>query len=1316
MAVQKKRGRPAVLTTERVEQPKRYVIDPEALAAGISKTSQSPDQSRRQKTLEKNQKTAERIELSLSEKRPFDPEMVSPGCDYAMIDPLPLGGPENHILHIHTRGEADLYAAFDIESSSLLATNLHHAVLMRIKPGEFITVGLNDKPVVFCREWVDDTTRAFVTGHPLVTRTWSAAKDSLVGVMRTLIDYTTAKGTSSGRAKILAHYGAGFDWSGLAMLLGIDRHYGMKEEFIHKGKKRTLDWSVEVMGDKPRIVMKCGSGASLRIELVDSSWTLSGSLDVLSGETKKGVLPLMFSNPDRWLKAEGYDVPPDDLNVYRKQAHLAEIDEEGKWVTHYRLTETGELTRTVLANISEDQPFPTKHGLVSKEAHAAITHWKQTLTQRELDYSKSDVIVLANAYNRFADVSKRIGIAGPYPFNTSAMIGHSALVQGVYQRFTGRDEQGNERAKNAPERARYAFFKDNIMALLPHDKSLYVEQHGHLPKKTDEELREAELSDPEDEESRGDDEPDKPSVVFQHTGIVTRTRGQAVIVKNPVYCTKRVNQEFRRVQRGGRCEVLAARNLPGTSMVSIDAKSMYPSVMARGVSMRITIDGQQRESAVLRDFVDPRFLKSGWSWQECGKEAFAGIEFDAIQQPGVLYDTFVVRGRISALKFLQHRGGMFYVKLPRSACDAFRNIPVIPVNTFGADTDARLVFPDWKGMLHTYITGEELAYYLSEPTVDDDSVEIDLNRSVHAALITTPFGGVVGDLFVARSAAQAEAEQLDKQARDAHSRRLAGENISKDAVDQLENRVRAKKAEEDILKRIMSSAYGTLAQQNAPEIDIDLENLHQISGVLLRLKMEDPLWASAGLHAKHLDGLVRELCEIHEPAPVAGIVGWQELIESTNLIAKLLTPGWKVIRGAEAAVSRKGTQHVSIEDVIETIKLRVDKKNLLDAAEGDESDAIRKALNLYQRRFKALSACFKGLFQDYAESHLARYSTNTTRSPSGRNVEHVLLSLLESTAAYAIRPWATAITAKARVALLLAMRAVQQAGAAQVLYYDTDSVHFSIYCDESQDPALLAAEMLKNQSFIKIGNQLGQWQIERKRVRRGLAVAGKGENADFLCRHVYYASKKVYVMADAERNVLDCRARGITRSDARRQAAFLDYSMRISKLGDRRGIRVDNEARIDLMAAKKISSTVIGMDGKPRAVHKRIRGLFANFTRIYPDQYSSMPTVFDPAELGYEEGQEVNAKELANAFYEQLPYKKVARGGSEFYGLEEALSDYKRNWFIAKERVDDARANISHEIDEVFEKVKAAKGSLLFDSDLQEQLLGQKNNDGFIPF
>lgn len=36
-----------------------------------------------------------------------------------------------------------------------------------------------------------------------------------------------------------------------------------------------------------------------------------------------------------------------------------------------------------------------------------------------------------------------------------------------------------------------------------------------------------------------------------------------------------------------------------------------------------------------------------------------------------------------------------------------------------------------------------------------------------------------------------------------------------------------------------------------------------------------------------------------------------------------------------------------------------------------------------------------------------------------------------------------------------------------------------------------------------------------------------------------------------------------------------------------------------------------------------------------------MPTVFDPAKLGFDEDQEVSAKELANAYYEQLPYRRL---------------------------------------------------------------------------
>ena len=63
-------------------------------------------------------------------------------------------------------------------------------------------------------------------------------------------------------------------------------------------------------------------------------------------------------------------------------------------------------------------------------------------------------------------------------------------------------------------------------------------------------------------------------------------------------------------------------------------------------------------------------------------------------------------------------------------------------------------------------------------------------------------------------------------------------------------------------------------------------------------------------------------------------------------------------------------------------------------------------------------------------------------------------------------------------------------------------------------------------------------------------------------------------------------------------------------------------------------------------------------------------------------------------FTSSCPQKRCSRWG-RLKGLEIALSDYLRNWKISKERVNDARASISREIDEVFEKVKAANGEVL---------------------
>ena len=1295
--------------------PERYVLDPADIAKKVKDDAEAPQLSRRQKALEITKAATQSIELELTQKVPFDPSLVSTAGEFAQHTATPLAGVENHILHINTRSSPDLLAVFDIESSSLMASVIHHAVLMKLEPGKLITVGVNDEPVYRFKYWNDDSSQAFNDGYTLLTRTWSEAAESIRAVLRALIDQQTALGQNRGRAKIYAHSGSRFDWSGLAMHLGIDRNHGHKEEILHSGKKRVLVWHVEDFGRKPRIYLQCGSGGSFKVELVDSNWILNAPLAALSGETKKGKLPEIFSNPDRWIKSQGFDVPVEELNEYRRQAHIAELNEDGQWVTHYTGLDE-QMGWSVRPLVSDKHPFGTD---ITERAREAICHWKNTLTEREIDYSRADVIVLANALNRFDAVCQRIGIQGPFSFNTSAMIGHAALVQGVYEQSVKRDDLGNQVARFALSRPRYAYFKNRIMALLPHDKSQYLEQHRQLPKPAENDLQSYLRGDDEDIDDEAGEQA-RDEVVFQHTGIIERIRDVAVVVKNPIHCSKKVNTGFRRVQRGGRCEVFAARNRSGTSMVSIDAKSMYPSVMALGLSFRVDIQGERQVCSVLRDYVDPRLVKSGWSYKECSDTRFAGIRFECLDEPGQS-PVFKVQGRQSALHFLQHRGGMFYAKLPRSACEFFRKYPVIPLSTMGSDIDSRLVFPDWHGVLHTYITGEELAYFLSEQTVDDESVEIDLNRSLHAPLNrTNMFGGFVGKVFKERSESGIQAEALERQAVEMHNRMLAGEPINRDEIDRLHSMSASKKAEEQILKLVLNSGgYGTLAQQNAPEIDIDLDNMRQVVGVLERLRFEDPLWDSVSLHAAKLDTIIKSFSDAHVGTPDGSTAGWQELIDSASSAAKIVSPAWRVIKESEEWVTKNGTQarRAASNQVIETIKLRADKNELIGQAAGEaEEEAIRSAITTYQARMKALQECFSGIFSDYAASHLASYSTYHTQSPGGRTIQHVLLTLIDRTADYAIRPWACSITAKARVSLHLAMRAVHEAGADEILYCDTDSVHFSVACTEEEDPAVMSLEMLKAQDFIKIGGQLGQWQIERKRVRPGLAVAGKPEGSDFVCRHVYYASKKAYVMADADHNVLDCRARGITRADARRQAAFLDYSMRISKLGDRRGIRVDNESRIDLLSRRRVSSKIVGIDGKPKLVERGICGLFANFSRRYPDQFSSVPVVFDPDGLGFTSGQEISAKELAHAFYEQLPYKSVARGGDDFKGLEIALSDYLRNWKISKERVNDARASISREIDEVFEKVKAANGEVLFESDLQEIMYDEKISESDLPF
>ena len=363
-------------------------------------------------------------------------------------------------------------------------------------------------------------------------------------------------------------------------------------------------------------------------------------------------------------------------------------------------------------------------------------------------------------------------------------------------------------------------------------------------------------------------------------------------------------------------------------------------------------------------------------------------------------------------------------------------------------------------------------------------------------------------------------------------------------------------------------------------------------------------------------------------------------------------------------------------------------KNGIDAAWFE----VRALLTNLDHKVESNARLVTNMLVDYAESHLCQYEHYNSIVPGGRYLKRFRINLPDTTAAHAIRPWAVSVTAKARVALHLGMRAADSVGI-KVLYCDTDSIHCAVPYSSTEHPEATARRMLENQNFISLGRDLCDWDFEEKRVRDDLAIPGHAARSKVICRFAFYASKKVYIFCDENYNILDCRARGVPRAKAQMQAAMVGYVMRISKLGDRRGINANNLRIIRLHATKpNYISNALG-----DKVLVETPGLFANFNRNYFSQYDSDPAVFDASALGFIDGQMVSTADVTRAFHHQISVSNQVSGESisnmrkgkqtnKLQGLEAAYDFYLDNCRIQGRAISAVRREIEGEIEDL-EKV-----------------------------
>lgn len=1315
---------------------------------------------------------AQIVRAERAEKFPFQPKFACPTGVNTTFTADPLYGPYNHVLALTGRRAADKIYVYDRETAGLMGSVLHHHVLIEFDPAE-------------------DDLGEDAPFRVIVMRTEAEFATKLKDILADLYLRQKADGNNRGRIRIFAHNGAGFDWSGFAKFLGVDINTTLEEQHVfgnqepksftvddtmdvkEKGKltKHNLTWTIEVFGDKPRMFLSCGSQNAFVVEFLDSTWVMAVPLSALGGSSvKKLKTPIKYTDPVKWLNTEGFNVTLADINPYLEQAHRYELRPDGKWESMF-IFENGVDRRAAKPQIYDKHPRKIK---LSETAYNAMLHWKSSLTKDEITYSGTDVIVLGNALCRYYRLAESLGVPNPSSYNTAAMIGLAAMVKSAYSSAMRKDQFGNLEPRFKLQYDRFARYSKGRVALLTSEDSAIVKAGGKPFRK----LVEEDDIDYLDEVYEIEEPEGETPVVMQNDGYIEPGSKAEVYILNPWYCSKEANQYFRIVQRGGRCEVFIPRNEDGTEVIVADAVSNYPTAMAYGVDLKLVDLGEWAN--VLKGFVDPRMLTRGatkylralvpitiieedrvvfeLNYAELEKLELSKkdiqkditkqeIEYEdltpgaqsALRRRAETVKVEKVFGRINALRMLQVRGGMFYVKLPRSKCNFFLKFPAIPQQLGGADLDSRLIFADWQGVLETYITAEELVLFLSEETEDDAAVEIDLSRSLHGPILGiktflhretgaaiyrgsgwSPFADFVISVFRRRNEAKEKAAFLENEIEIVEKRlnaiglaiEEAQSDISDDALEDLRREHKTALAESTMLKLIMNAGgYGPLAQMHAPDFDYAIEMIGKAIPILRRIAIQDAEWDGISKHFALIDKALVSIEEFGEEPSTLKQPMWENIIQRlmkielhvNKLVAHRDTLEYKLTSQGRPGVSPKDVADKLAEGSDRSLALEILGVDHFEEGRADGKDVAWIAaidyLHDLDQKIGYFTRLVTDLFVDYAESHLCSYESYATIHPnSGRHITRFRIALPDTTAGHAIRPWAVSVTAKARVALMLGMREVHETGVLKVMYCDTDSIHFSVPIEEGITSEEKARQLLSKGKYIKLGSQLGNWNFESKYVREELAYGRHRKGEKVTCRHAFYASKKVYVFADEAYNILDCRARGVPRSNARMQAAMYGYAMRISRLGDRRGISANNLREINLAAQKPIWIK----NNLGDMVSTEVPGLYAGFNRIYHSQHDSMPAVFKPSLLPFKEGQMVTAAEVTQAYAAQVSTIQLSLTKTRFDGMDQALAFYENNFKIAGRSVDSVRSELKAEVKKLKDLLK---GDDVLDSLTESTLL-----------
>jgi hypothetical protein len=193
------------------------------------------------------------------------------------------------------------------------------------------------------------------------------------------------------------------------------------------------------------------------------------------------------------------------------------------------------------------------------------------------------------------------------------------------------------------------------------------------------------------------------------------TYDDPVVIKHGTFTILQKYQEmWGHVSFGGRTECFIPNTPKGHWSLALDANSMYTSVMTDS-SCRL---------------INTNVIKA-MSEDILGKDAI--LEYFEKKQ----------------------MGGIYWIESFPALNPVIRDCPIFPVKLAAKDYDQHLTFPGWVGKLRTYVTGEELKYFLECTDVENDDIKIVGLKSFHAPLLNfDPLNAFAQKLWALRQAAQ----------------------------------------------------------------------------------------------------------------------------------------------------------------------------------------------------------------------------------------------------------------------------------------------------------------------------------------------------------------------------------------------------------------------------------------------------------------------------------------------------------------------------------------------------------------------------------